>query len=1012
MNKKRIAISANIKKPLPVALSLILLFLLINVNTVAAIPYLNNLQEVPLFIQLFVISMSIYHSSMFIMLKEIQKASPSDVWNNLTKANFWGIILTLVTASLLNELYCVSNIGHRILVFVAIFDIATHYSANLALYYLIKPIIKEKINLFRTKYLIFYVFLVISLYFIANIVYNLKYPPSTNFITLFIFILFSMLIIIYYSSALLFISKGYAELGFVRKPFLIGGIGMISYLLSVGLMVFYIINFLKPEMQKDLYYNISLYVIFFVFTILYFFRFVIEYPSLLQPKWKALMPFDLPKVIAAITLAFLATSLYFTAKEYPNFIIYQNIPYIFVVAFLLPVLLGIVLTFTYLKTLSSRTKLRYWGYLKHGLYIHLTVIFYVFSLLFLSWNNATSTTKILSAMFGLASFAFYMFFALDWRKILKDQNITPIFDRLDISRYIVSFYSWFFLIFFAISFTYGKTFEVMGFELISYPVILFFVAFFLIAFITYLSVTHKGFEEIMRKNIWSELSYISAFIAFLLVYLIYSSLSTYIQRFPYHDFFFIGYFLVLIIEIASIRTLGAESKYKKTGEEDIVHLLNFHAHNFLRTDYLEDLWTNTLDKYVREDEVTGIRFDPSGRRFDLEKADEPTRLKIAVAMLLGMYKLQDMEKIAIMKKSVEETKEEIAEILKEKVLILPEDLRCEFDESAYYPILYERVVNNLLKQLKAFVPFSEQEKIFDRLKRRDEKFECIEFEVEEIRIKDGTKFSRDEFLKLFRLYLESAEEKFPFKRFLLYELVREEIMKVLEPFDITVGELLGIVPTGLKEMDEIMAGGLSKRSSTLLIAEETKTKHKVLLSFIEQGLREGNNVIYATSKCPFRQIIGELLMDFKELKNFTIIDLYQNIYTEERVSELVEEEHRIIIPLSRILFKRSIVKTIKSQPKDASKIVVIDVYDDFSRYYNPSELLELLQNQIDGLKRWNCTSLIVLDPYSYLIRKEGVEEVKKNFDNVMILSGDDKDASVFIEKLYHGTPSKHIIRLH
>ena len=1013
MNKKRMNISANIKKPLFVALSLTLLFLLININTVAAIPYLNNLQEIPLFIQLFVIFMSIYHSSMFILLKEIQKASPSDVWNSLTNANFLGIILTLVTASLLNELYNVSNIGHHILVFAAIFDIATHYSANLTLYYLIKPIIKEKINLFRTKYLIFYVFLAVSLYFIANIAYTLKYPVSANFIVLFIFILFSMLVIVYSSYSLLFISKSYAEIGFVRKPFFIGGIGMITYLVSVGLIVFYIIDFLKPEMQKDLYYNISLYAIFFVFTILYIVLFVIEYPSLLQPKWKVLMPFDLPKVTAAITIAFLATSLYFTAKEYPNFIIYQNISYIFVIAFLLPVFLGIILTFTYLKTLSSRTKLRYWGYLKHGLYIHLTVIFYAFSLVFLSWDNATSSTKMLFAMFGLASFAYYMFFALDWRKIIKDQNIKPIFDRLDIFRYIVSLFSWFFLIFFALSFTYGRTFEVMGnrIELVPYPVILFFVAFFLIAFITYLSVTHKGFEEIMRKNIWSELSYISAFIAFLLVYLIYSSLSTYIQRFPYHDFFFIGFFLVLIIEIASIRTLRLESRYKKTGEEDIVHLLNFHAHNFLRTDYLEGLWEKTLDRYVREGEVTGIGFDPSGRRFDLEKADVPTRLKIAVAMLLGMHKLQDMEKIAIMKKSIEETKGDITEILKEKILVLPEDLRHEFDESMYYPILYERVVNNLLKRLKAFIPFSEQKKIFNRLKRRDEKFKCIGVEDEGIEIKKEARFSRDEFLKLFKLYLESVEEKFPFKRFLLHELIREEIKKELAPYDIKISELIDIVPTGLEEMDEIMAGGLSKGSSTLLIAEETKAKQKMLLSFIEQGLRGRDIVICATSKRPAHQIIGELLMDFDELNNFMIIDLYENIYTEERVYKLVEKEQRLTVPLNKTLFQRSIVKTIKSHPKEVSKIVVIDVYDDFSRYYSSKDMLEILEKQVEGLKRWNCTSIIALDPYSYLIRKEGIEEVKKNFDNVMILSGEDKDASVFIEKLYHGTPSKHILRL-
>ena len=1002
------------KKPLFIALSLTLLFLLINVNTVAAIPYLNNLCEVPLFIQLFVIFMSIYHSSMFIMLKEIRKASPSNVWNLWLNANFWGIILTLVTASLLNELYSVSNIGHRILVFAAIFDVATHYSANLTLYYLIAPIIKEKINLFRTKYLILYVFLAVSLHFLANIAYHLRYPASTNFIVLFIFILFSILIIVYSSYSLLFISKSYTEIGFVRKPFFIGGIGMVSYLLSVSLVIFYILNFLEPEMQKDLYYNISFYTIFFVFTILYFALFIIEYPSLLQPKWKALMPFDFPNVTAAITLAFLAASLYFTAKEYPNFIIYQNIPYIFVVAFLLPLFLGVILSSTYLKILSSKTKLRYWGYLKYGLCIHLTVTFYAFSLIFISWNNVTGSTKMLFALFGLASFAFYMFFALDLRKILKDQKIKPIFNRLVISRYLVSLCSGFFLIFFAISFTYGRTFEVMGnrIELVSYPVILFFIAFFLIDFITYLSVTHKGFEEIMRKNIWSEMSYISVFIAFLLVCLIYSSLNTYIQRFPFHDLFFIGFFLVLIIEMASIRTLGLESKYKKAGKEDIVHLLNSHAHSFLRTDYLEDLWARTQDRYVREDEATGIKFDSSGRRFDLEKADEHTRLKIAVAVLLGMHKLQDIKKITILEQSIEETKEEIAEILKGKVLLLPEDLRCEFDDSAYYPILYEKIVNNLLKRLKAFIPFSEQEKIFDRLRRRDEKFTCIKFAKKEIKIKEGTRFSRDVFFELFKYYLESAEEKFPFKPFLFYELIREEIKNELEPYDISVSKLLDIVPTGLEEMDERMAGGVSKGSSSLLITEETKTKHKILLSFIEQGLREGNNVIYATSKRPAHQIMGELLVDFDELKNFMIIDLYENIYTEERVSDLVEEEQRIIVPLSKILFQRSIVKAIKSQPKEESKIVVIDIYDDFSRYYSPREILELLNAQIEGLKRWNCTSIISTDPYSYLIRKEGVEEVKKNFDNIMILSGEDKDASVFIEKLYHGTPSKPIIRLH
>jgi len=980
-----------------------LMLLLMGIKGAAASPY-QDISEIPIFIHLFLLLNISLLTLAIALLIEVKKVSHSKIWNKVIYGDIFAIFTSISLTVLLSKLYFNSDV-YIIYLLIAIFYLLAVLFDFVWHYLILKPIIKKKLKLLRIKYIAIFIFFIAMA---QTFVILLSQPisPFLHIELVYGYALIAIILNVYIVYIAYSLSKGFSIKGFVHIPYRFGWTGLIPLVLHTVLLIYCMGGVIPAD-----FYLIFFWLIAVTFAVIYYGTFAIEYPALLEPKWKALMPFDLPKVAATITLAFLAVSLYFTAKEYPNFIIYQNIPYIFVIAFLLPVFLGIILIFTYLKTISSRTKLRYWGYLKHGLYIHLTVTLYVFSLLFISWNNAASTTKILFAMFGLASFAFYMLFALDLRKILEGQNIEPIFDRLDISRCIVSLYSFFFLIFFAISFTYGRTFEVMGFELISYPVILFFIAFFLIVFVTYLSVTHKGFEEIMRKNIWSELSYLSAFIAFLLVYLIYSSLNAYIQRFPYHDFFFIGYFLVLIIEIASIRTLGLESKYKKTGEEDIVHLLNSHAHNFLRTDYLEDLWEKTVDRYVPEDEVTRIRFDPSGRIFDLEKADEHTRLKIAVAILLGMHKLQDMKKIAIMKKSIEETKGEIADILKEKVLILPEDLRCVFDESAYYPILYERVVNNLLKRLKAFVPFSEQGKIFNRLKRRDEKFKCIRFEKEEIRIKEGTKFSRDVFLKLFRLYHESVEEKFPFKRFLLYELVREEIKRELEPYDITVGELLDIVPTGLKEMDEIMAGGLSKRSSTLLIAEETKTKHKVLLSFIEQGLREGNNVIYATSKRPFQQIKGELLIDFDELRNFTIIDLYENIYTEERVSKLVEEEHRIIVPLSKILFQRSIVKTIKSQPKDESKIVVIDVYDDFSRYYSPDEILEILEKQIEGLKRWNCTSLIAIDPYSYLIKKEGVEEVKKNFDNVMVLSGEDKDATVFIEKLYHGTPSKHIIRL-
>jgi KaiC/GvpD/RAD55 family RecA-like ATPase len=549
-----------------------------------------------------------------------------------------------------------------------------------------------------------------------------------------------------------------------------------------------------------------------------------------------------------------------------------------------------------------------------------------------------------------------------------------------------------------------------GIELISYPILLIFIAFFLIAFGSYLSVTHKGFEEVLWKNLWSELSYIFAFIAFILVYFIYTSLKTDLQRFPYHDFAFIGYFAVLIIEILSTKTLVEKLEDIAPRKGDITPLLNFYAHNFLRADYLEALWDKTLSEYVDDEARSTVIFDPSQRDFNLEEADERTKLTVAIRMLLEMHKIPDGEKIMIQRKTVDEVKEDIVHILEEQILLLPDELRAEFDERTYYPILFEKAVNELLLNLKTFIPLSEHELIFERLKRRDELFNCIRFENEGIVVAEGTLFSRDDFLKLFKLYLEVLGEKFPFKRCLLRGLVKEEIAKDLQT-TISAGDVFDVVPTGSKEIDLVIAGGLVKGTATVLITEETKAKQKILVSFIKKGLKEGIIVIYATSKRPFEQVIGELRMEAAELKKFMLLDLHENLYAEDRVSELVEEKHRTIVPLNKILFQRSFVKAIKSQPRNVPKIVILDVYDDFSRHYSPDEIFELLQNQMEGLKRWNCTSLIVFDPYSYLIKKEGINEVKRHFDNIMIISGEDKDTRMFIEKLYHGTPSKPIIHL-
>ena len=984
-------------------IALSFLLSVVSIKGAVGSPY-RGFAEIPPPIHFFLLLNLSLISLAMVMMRAVKTVSHSNVWNNNTLSNFFWFFHILGLTLIVYRHY--PRLNTLIFMIITISTMFALLMVDLTAYLLIKPFFREKLNLLRLDYLVISVFsIVLPWSFFTSVLSRLKFPPFEHYLLLWVFLFVYLLVIGLFVSNMLLISRSYAKLGFVTEPFFFAASGAVSLFIS-SIFIF--------SIERDFYsayYYLLIWLIPSMFGLIYYLRFGVEYPSLLQPKWKGLMPLDLSKVTIALTLAVLALSLYFTAQDHPNFVIYHDIPYLFVIMFMLPLFLGAILILTYLKTLSAVTKLRYWEYLRYGLYIHITVSSYVFSLIFLSWHEATGGTRVLCTIFGLASFAFYLFFALDLRTVLSDQDIEPAFRIVDLSRYIVSLYAWFFMLFFGISFTYGRTSEFIGIEFISYPVMLFFIAFFLIAFGTYLGATHKGFEEIMKRGIWSELSYFATYIAFLMVYFIYFSLGTYIQRFPYHNSFFLGYFSVLILEIAAMRALEMESRYEKAIKKDIVSLLNAEAHNFLRTDYLEDFWEKTASKYIATDKHHKIGFDSPKREFHLEAADEKSRLAIAVELLLMMRKLPDVDKVMVQRKTLKETKEEIVKLLGEKLLLLPEELLAEFDECMYHPFLLERAINNLLTHLQTFIPEAEHQMIFDELKRRDKLFNCIRFEGEEIRIVEGMRLDRDEFLTIFKLYLDAVGEKFPFKRCLLRELVKGEFKKDLST-TIAVGDVLDIVPTGIKELDMAMAGGLVKGSTTLLITEETKAKQKVLLSFIKKGLSERISIIYATSKRPFQQLVGELLMEVESLNNVVIVDFYEHLYTDHRCAELVEEDHRLIAPFSRIMFQRSIVKTIKSLAKDHAKIVIIDAYDDFARYYSPEEIFEILENQIGGLKRWNCTSLIVLDPLSYLFKRKGEDEVKKHFDNIMALSGGEKEASVVIEKLFHGTPLKSVIHMH
>ncbi len=979
-------------------LSIFLLISYIRISR-AAQPSPSDL-SIPLLLHLFVVLNVLLLSLGIVVMLEVKTISRSETWNNFIYADIFAISTTITLALILHRFLQLGMVAISSLIAVffsiaVVFDFFTHYL-------LIKPIAKENIKILKIKY----VMNVLLLIGVSELLLNF-YPDNVQVFKqielIYIYAFITILLIIYVIYVAFRVSKAFLAKGYLYIPYFVASTGLISLVVHVILGIYFVKNLIFNH-----FYLIFFWLIAASFAVIYYGCFAINYPSIIERKWKILMPFDLPKVAAAITFLFLAIALFFTAKEQVNFALTQKVLPFFGLL-LLPLSITVIFILTYLKQLSNFTKLIYWDCLKYGLFIHLTVTFYILSLLHLSWNVAPSDTKVLGILFGVVSFLFYLFFALDLHTILKEQKIEPVFDKIGIAHTIITLHSFLFIVLFAVSFLYKVDSYVVKDEILPNPVLLFFVAFFLIAFGTYLSITHKGFEEILGKNIWSELSYISAFLAFLLIYFMYSSIGAQISRFPYHNLAFIGYFVVLIIEIVSSITLAGKYQFVPK-REDIVDLLNFHARAFLRTDYLEEYWRKTVSTYLDETERIKVSFDSARRAFDLTDLDEKTQRTVAVSMLLLMHKLGEGERVAIHRKSLDEAKGEILGILREKILQLPEELRTEFDEDVYYPLLLEKSINDLLTHLGTFVPMREHKAIFEGLRKRDEVFACINFETDEIHVLEGTRFGRDKFLELFKLYLEAVGDKFPFKRCLLRGLVKEEIRTDAHT-PIATSEVFDIISTGVKELNLVMAGGLVKGSSTLLIAEETKAKQKMLNALITRNLSEGMSIVYATSKRPYQQIQGELFMECDSLDRVTMLDLYAPLYEEKGVSEPVEYDHRIIVPLSKILFQRSLVKVIKSQPRNQPRLVIIDVYDDFAKYYHPEELYELLQTQVEGLKRWDCTTILVLDPNSHLLKKLGVDEVKKNFENILVVTGVEKETVVQIEKLFHGTPGKREVQL-
>jgi len=813
-----------------------------------------------------------------------------------------------------------------------------------------------------------------------------SYPVFQNYQIVFVFLLFYGLLVSYFTYTSSYISRSYKEIGFVHKAFIPPSIGAVAIFIMASLIIYYNNGFYPIT-----YYNLLSIFIFSAFVFSYFLLFIIEYPSILQPKWKAFMPIDPIKALTTVVLIFLSFSLFYTANDLGAVF---PLP-IWVFAFIGAVFFLMAVLFTYAKAFSGETTLGYWTYLKTDMVAHLVLTFYIISIGVMLWNSLASKEKNLYMLFAFFSLTFYFTATIDIRNLIKGLKISTKFQIFDIIRYGLSILSLFFIVFFLAVLTRGKITSVDIF-LARYPFFpLTLIGVFFIFYFSFIRRSHKGFEELMERGAITTLSYFAGLGVFVTVFLMYTRFSGgLLSQFPLFGVVFFGYFAILVADVYSTTTL----RVKEYGERsDVIDLLNHVAGHFFRTDVLEEMWDEVVENYKGVDsELEKARFYAPERTFDLGMVNEKAKSAAAVAMLYKMDFAANRGGVPVVPFD-DDVKAEIEKLLGEKLLLLPSELAKDFTVDKYYTKLLESTITRINNAIKPFLSLEDYSSLVKNLVAVDGFFKNIIFTEEGVRINLAAELGRKGFLKYLRLYIKGLGDTFPFNRMLLREAVQAEVKARLSLYGFTRADVLNVVPSGVKELDEVLYGGFIKGTSTLFLTEERRAKNDVLFMFISEGLKEGEPGIFATSRVSSKDLLDLFNRVSDGQENLSIIDLYLSTHTDNVVHIPIKKDDRHIISTSLIQVKQAVVAAVKKHAKDVHKRIVLDIYTDLSKYQNTDEILDLVKKQVEGFKRWNVTSIVTLAP------DLTNDELERYFDNVIVLSD---VATVRIKKLFGGKPKK------
>ena len=163
------------------------MLLLVGIKVAAASPY-QDISEIPFLVHLFLVINIFQLSVATAMIQEVKKVSISSLWNNIIIANLFTMVDACTLGLILNRYFLISTID--ISISIALFYTFAVFMVNITEYLLIKPLLKNKMNLMRKKYILPYTFFIVGIWYFFTCFISFVEIPTFQYFFLFWLFLF------------------------------------------------------------------------------------------------------------------------------------------------------------------------------------------------------------------------------------------------------------------------------------------------------------------------------------------------------------------------------------------------------------------------------------------------------------------------------------------------------------------------------------------------------------------------------------------------------------------------------------------------------------------------------------------------------------------------------------------------------------------------------------------------------------------------------------------------------